>query len=112
MIALASRVNILWCDYRKQQPNESVSSYSKDMFNIMDRLQMKEDAAHISQRLQCLKQESCYKMLLMKPTSLRDAELNVLLLEKSIESAPETQLLSKYRKTTKMVNSVPQFQML
>ena len=75
---------------RKQQPHESVAAYSKDMFNIMERLQMKDDAANINQYLQGLKPEIRDRMLLMKPTSLRDAELNALLLEKSLETSPET----------------------
>ena len=85
---------------RKQQPHESVAAYSKDMLSIMERLQMKDDAANINQYLQGLKPEIRDQMLLMKPTSLRDAELNALLLEKSLETSPETQLLASLKSLT------------
>ena len=61
---------------------------------------MKDDAANINQYLQGLKPEIRDRMLLMKPTSLRDAELNALLLEKSIEHSPETQLLASLKSLT------------
>ena len=61
---------------------------------------MNDDAANINQYLQGLKPEIRDRMLLMKPTSLRDAELNALLLEKSLEHSPETQLLASLKSLT------------
>ena len=85
---------------RQQAPNESVANYSKDMISILNRLEMTDESANINQYLSGLRADIREKMLLMKPTSLRDAELNALLLEKSIKDSPATKLLDDLKSLT------------
>ena len=85
---------------RKQGPDEDVATYTKDILAILERLEMRDAAANINQYLAGLKPEIQDKMLLMKPVSLRDAELNALLLEKANKENPETKLLATLKTLT------------
>ena len=64
---------------------------------------MTDDAANINQYLNGLKPEIRDRMLLMKPASLADAEMNALLLEKSLKDSPETQLLNTIKTLTEEI---------